>query len=111
MDGINASHHVCRAGEDGGLALQGTVSSCRRVDPSTGESGLHPARLAVSYGFLFCIEELATRGAYLEAATRAGRDAAIARHAGAVYVLHTAYTTHDTPVSSLSVSDIGLSYF
>lgn len=69
--GSNASHYACRAGEDGALALLANAGACLELPSgvsSTGRNGLHPAHLAVAHGFLFCLEELASRGVDLEAA-------------------------------------------
>lgn len=69
VDGNTASHYACRAGEDGALSLLADAGA--RIDLPAGASaegtGLHPAHLAVVYGFLFCLEELASRGVDLEA--------------------------------------------
>lgn len=74
--GSNASHYACRAGEDGALALLADAGACLELPSgagaggasSAGGVGLHPAHLAVAHGFLFCLEELASRGVDLEAA-------------------------------------------
>ena len=69
VDGNTASHYACRAGEDGALSLLADAGAC--IDLPAGCSaegtGLHPSHLAVVYGFLFCLEELASRGVDLEA--------------------------------------------
>lgn len=74
--GSNASHYACRAGEDGALSLLADAGACLELPSGaastgtgtgTGGSGLHPAHLAVAHGFLFCLEELASRGVDLEA--------------------------------------------
>lgn len=83
IDGSNATHYACRAGEDGALALLADAGACLELPSGaataasgtgTGGSGTggsgsgrHPAHLAVAHGFLFCLEELAARGVYLEA--------------------------------------------
>lgn len=75
VDGNNASHYACRAGEAGALALLADAGASLDLLPSAGvdstEAGtskaLRPAQLAVFYGFLFCLEELAARGVDLEA--------------------------------------------
>lgn len=76
--GSNATHYACRAGEDGALALLADGGACLELPSGaaassgtgtgTGRSGLRPAHLAVAHGFLFCLEELASRGVDLETA-------------------------------------------
>ena len=74
VDGNTASHYACRAGEDGTLSLLADAGAC--IDLPAGSSaegtGLHPSHLAVVYGFLFCLEELASRGVDLEATDEDG---------------------------------------
>ena len=79
--GSNASHYACRAGEDGALSLLADAGACLELPSGpaggassggstgggSGSGGLHPAHLAVAHGFLFCLEELASRGVDLEA--------------------------------------------
>lgn len=73
IGGSTAAHYACRAGEDGTLALLAGAGACLEL-PSRGypdvcAGGVHPAHLAVAYGFLFCLEELAAHGVNLEAAS------------------------------------------
>lgn len=69
MDGSNASHYACKAGEAGALALLADAGARLDLPSGSSEAGnaLHPSHLAVVCGFLFCLEELAARNVNLEA--------------------------------------------
>lgn len=69
VNGSNATHYACGAGEAGALALLAEAGACLDLPSGASDAGnaLHPAHIAVVYGFLFCLEELAVHNADLEA--------------------------------------------
>lgn len=69
VNGSSATHYACRAGEAGALALLADAGACLDLPSGASDVGnaLHPAHIAVVYGFLFCLEVLAARNADLEA--------------------------------------------
>lgn len=94
VDGNSACHYACKAGEVGTLALLADAGARLDIPPSSRgkqssrgtanakntaasvatpiRNGMLLAHLAVSRGFLFCLEELVARGVCLEATDQNG---------------------------------------
>lgn len=72
--GNNATHYACLSGESRALAILAEAGASLDIPsgPSKVGNAMHPAHIAVAYGFLSCLAELAKCSTNLEARDGSG---------------------------------------